>query len=861
MRRISNAPLAADVAIGLQAVRDLVLAGRHSVLTSDVFDTLVWRAAAQPRHLWSAFGRELVAAGHLPGTVTPAEFAIARVRAEARARARTGITDRAAEVTIEQIWEQMPDRWLDRTRDAYVVDELAFEACSLHPHQASIDLLGLARERGMRVVLVSDTYLSAAQLTALLREAGVAECWDDVVVSSEHLRSKSDGLLENAIAAMGVPAGKVLHIGDHPISDVAAAQRCGAAAVQLALPALADAVASAHRPFERYSEDHASDGGRAGALRETINEAGPAALDPSFQFGAVVAGPLVAGFCAWASATAAQLGSSSVHCLLREGGTIAEMMRTIAPDGPSPVELHASRWAVLRASVFTGTEDELFAALARRADLVPEHVAAAFDLDVQTVRSVIGDRAHDHRTRALALAQIAANDELRGQIVATSAALRRNVQRYLEQVLHLDGGPIVLCDVGWSGMIQHGLTRIIHDMGVDREVVGLYCATTVNAEERVSQGATMKWYLPTAGEHGRAERATGTIVRYPELLERILTPPIGTLLSFTDEGRPVCKEGTEHRSPSLEAAQRGLAVAARHLAPRIRADHARWTDDLAFRVTLAESMASVLQNPDPRLAAPLIGWEHDDVAGTAAEGLGAQWFVDLLPFANALDIDKVPPTEVFWLPGMAAATGGALAAQLDAVDRGADPDALCPPSPLGVATVTVFPRNSLRAASMHSDTPRTNQDGWSTITHRCTVPSARSITVEVCPDGGVVEVGLLRVEVDHDGTSTELRIDRAAHDALTVVLGRRLGSFTVGFAAGGHLRIALPATIGDGPCVVRLSIAYRGIGATGADPDLVGPSALRRVPRQAAMTAKRWLRRPARWAADSLRSLRARVRR
>ena len=858
MRHDRPAP---PVLVGHQAVRDAIGSGRYRILTSDVFDTLVWRPAAKPHHLWGELGRVLSAAGDLPVQVTAPEFAMARVRAEARARVLTGVTDRAPEVTIEEIWRQMPTQWLNKDPDAYVTAELAFEARVLRRHDVAIECLALARSVGMRVVLVSDTYLHAGQLTALLAAAGVPSVWDDVVVSSEHRRSKADGLLQAAIERSGVAADQVLHIGDHPVSDVAAAARCGATAVQLALPAPVDAVSHAHRPFDRYSEDHASDGGRGGALRDAFNEVGLAGFDPSFQFGAAVAAPLAAGFCGWASATAASFGSGTVHCLLREGGTIAEVMREVAPQGPRPVTLHASRWAVLRAAVFTGTEDELFAALARRADLVPEHVAAAFDVDVRLVRDVIGAGPHDHRTRALVLRKLAAHTELRGQIIEASTRLRRNAQRYLEHALELDDGPIVLCDVGWSGMIQHGLTDIIHDMGIDREVVGLYCATTVNAEERVSRGATMKWYLPTSGLHGRADRATGTIVRYPELLERILTPPIGTLLSFDDDGRPVCKPDTEHRSVSLEAAQTGLATGVRHLGSCVRADPARWCDDLDFRTTLAESMASVLQSPDARVADPLLGWEHDDVAGSTAEGLGASWIAPLLPFANAFDIDKVPPTEVFWLPGMAALGGGALAAQLDAVERGADSSLLCPVSPLGVATITVFPRRSPRAAAMWSDTPRVNPDGWSTLTYRCTVPTAGAVTLQLCPDGGVVEFGLLRVELQHGDTHEELSIDHVDHDAVNSVLARRLGRSTLGFAPGGHLRVSLPAMAGDAACVVRVSVAYRGIGAEGVDPSLVGPSALRQAPRRAWMVTKEWLRGPARRVSDALRSLRTRMRR
>ncbi|MFM2077830.1 MAG: hypothetical protein RJA49_1720, partial [Actinomycetota bacterium] len=614
-----SAPATPAHPTGYAAARSAIESGGCAAVTSDVFDTLVWRPVAVPAHLWPVLGHHLRDAGLLPGHVNATQFADARIRAESRAREATGVTDRAPEVTLDEIWRQMPLVWTEGAVDRFVEAELAVEGRALRPHAPAVELLRLARSRGRRVVLVSDTYLSAPQLRALLATAGVPDdAYDDVVVSSEHRRSKADGLLDVAVRQLGLTRDHVVHLGDHEVSDIEAAVRAGLAPVHLDLPAALDAVAAAHAPVRRYSADSAADGGRSAAVRETLNLAGEHGLDPSYQFGAAVAGPLMAGFAAWASVTTEELGGAAVHCLLREGGTIAELIRRIRPDGPPPVEVHASRWAVLRAAVFTGSVDELYGALARRADFRAEHVADAFGVPLALVQKVVGDNPHDHRARAGAVERIAANDELREQIIASSARLRGGVERYLERTLRLGtSGPVVLCDIGWSGMIQQGITRIAHGMGIDRDVVGLYSAITTVGRERASQGARMLAYLPSEGAAGRAAAASAVIIRNPEILERIMTPPVGTLLEFTAAGEPVCMEGTEPRTESLALAQQGLLDVATRLAPAISADPATWTADPEFRVALAESVAAVLQSPDRRVAEPLGGWHHDDVAGTA----------------------------------------------------------------------------------------------------------------------------------------------------------------------------------------------------------------------------------------------------
>jgi len=836
------------------------LADGVRMLTSDVFDTLVWRPVAEPRHLWPHLGEHLLRLGALPHDVTPSHFAEVRVRAEARARIPHHVVGRSPETSIEEIWGEMPDGWRGgRTIGELVAEELAVEGSMLRRHEPALALLREARTAGVKVVLVSDTYLSAIQLRSLLAAAGVGpEHYDDVVTSRDHDTAKADGLLRIALDAAGVPARASLHIGDNEVSDGLAALDAGLRFVHLAVPRSLDALHGTADSFALHSADHATDAGRAAMVRETLLRHEGTAVQPAYQFGASVAGPAMAGFATWASVTAERFGASAVHCLLREGGTIAELIRRVRPGGPTPLEVHSSRWGVLRAAVLTGSVDELYAALARRADFRAEHVSEAFGVDLRLVREVVDDGPHDHRMRALALEAISAHAGLREEIVASSARLRAGLEAYLARTLH--GGidstePIVLCDIGWSGMIQEGLTRVIRGMGCDRDVIGLYSALTPAGEERVSRGARMLGYMPSRGGHGRADDASTVIIRNPEILERVMTPAVGTLLAFTPEGEPVCKDSTEERHPSLDIAREGLLDFATVAAATIREHLSTWVDDIDFRIALEESVAAVLRSPDRRLAAELGQWHHDDVAGTASEVLAASWFERLLPFANAHDLAAVPMTDVFWLPGLAAVASEPLAAQLRAVQAGASSELLCPPNRLGVATITAYPQGSLRAAGQWRDTPRTAPEGWSLVTMRCTVPSLRSVVVQPCETGGVVEFGIVGVEwTTSDGTVHTAVVDDLGSPGegvgVQIISGRLLGARTVGFAQGGHLLVTPPSSLGASIGAVRIDVAYRGITLDKAARRVVEPPFIRTAPRRLAQWAKARLRGPVRRILD-----------
>ena len=107
----------------------------------------------------------------------------------------------------------------------------------------------------------------------------------------------------------------------------------------------------------------------------------------------------LAGFAHWASAECERLGVATVHCLLREGAVIADLMSIARPAGPATRLVHASRWALVRATVFDGTGEEIFPVIERRTMFRPEHLAAAFDLDLADVRRVLPHESYRHDQR------------------------------------------------------------------------------------------------------------------------------------------------------------------------------------------------------------------------------------------------------------------------------------------------------------------------------------------------------------------------------------------------------------------------------------------------------------------------------
>lgn len=813
---------------------------RVTLLTTDVFDTLVWRPTARPAHLFVTLGERLAAAGLLPPDVSPAVFAGGRVEAELRARHEALRVHDCAECTLDEIWELMPARWRRSDHDwsEYITVEFELERATLQALPDNASLLAEARRCGTRIALVSDTYFSPGQLRTLVESAGIPLDADDLVATSSAERlNKSDGLLSRIIERAGATPATTLHIGDHLTADVERSLAIGADAVHLDIADDDRAVTSMETPLEEFSEVTGTDGGAAGLTRQLLlRRPRHGDHEAAYEFGVAVGGPMLSGFADWLVERCEHIGVGRVHYLLREGAFLADVVAASRHDAPGTVLLHASRWVNMRASVLSGTPDELFRSIARREMLRPAHVADAFDVPLADVERVIGTTVLDDHARMDAVEAIGADDVLREQIVASSRRLRDRLRRYLEQRIAPDDGRIVVCDIGWGGTIQESLVDLFDDFGWDIEVHGLYLMLSPSGERRVHRGARMHAFLPHDGPH-RAD--ADVIVRTPEIAEQLCTPELGTFRDLDDRAEPVTAPVVDSAAGSRRAARQGvLDYAALRAAecPDVASDVR--LASTAYRGALLAGFAGAVSAPRPALAAELGTWEHDDVSGTGHEPLVDPDSIDLVAHLNAADTDLLDMRDLFWTAGAAAVANPPLAAQLQAVHQGVDPDLLCPRSEIGAGLIALFAPGSTDAVAQSFRTPHRNASGWQLLRLSATSDVLRDIRIDLGEHAGLVELGHVRLRLT--GAAGE-----RCEDEITETTDRRLhwhGSFPL----GSRHAVVVPggSTMIDGSLValhagglVEVDVAFR---AWALDDGAHGlsPSAAYRLRRAAERSAR-----------------------
>lgn len=166
------------------------------LISFDVFDTLLRRPFLEPPHLFDK----------MAALLGNEEFAAARRFAEAKARRKYR---EALDVNLEQIYEFL---------DYNPADEIVIERLHLVPRKDVCGLLKTAREKGKKVIAISDMYLPKSVVSEILAANDIFV--DDLIVSSTDGVAKYDGsAFRLAARRYDIRLRRFLHFGDNKTSD------------------------------------------------------------------------------------------------------------------------------------------------------------------------------------------------------------------------------------------------------------------------------------------------------------------------------------------------------------------------------------------------------------------------------------------------------------------------------------------------------------------------------------------------------------------------------------------------------------------------------------------------------------------
>ena len=502
------------------------------VVSFDIFDTLIVRKVASPRDVFLQLAIPSPFSGWGIDAVSLAQH---RQLAENEARQHGATTRGSGEVTLHEIHTVLAQR-LGRTASdvaAMVRAEQLVEMalCVAHPHL--VRCVARARTDGKQVWFVSDTYHEVSFLRELLQGCGFAMDGVQLVSSADERMSKGEGKLLLAVAERAkVAPGRVLHIGDHPVSDFRIPMQQGFMAV------LHPWAASLH------SDRHATTPGDAIALG--LAQIGSRTVEPAFpywfRFGYAVAGPMLSGFAMWLRERFLRDGVERAYFLLRDGEIIHDVYRALHSDRPGPelALLESSRRAFIMPALSAGNAS-ITAQLMACENPMPAREfltriglrSANFNCSFRAVGlhpdDIITRDDSDFSARMVAL--FGRNDVVQAML-AQSHAERKLLMRYLTAEGVLMPGRVGLVDIGWNGTIQKALVSAALADKRMLDVHGYYLGTLAPIVHDLN-GSAASGFLFDAGVLADNAQA---ILQLRQLLEFICSTERGSLHGFRAEG-------------------------------------------------------------------------------------------------------------------------------------------------------------------------------------------------------------------------------------------------------------------------------------------------------------------------------------
>jgi FMN phosphatase YigB (HAD superfamily) len=507
--------------------------GLIRAVSFDFFDTIVWRLVSKPIDAFCEIGQRLREQQILKDPIQPQDYEVIRKLAEWKARERQQLKDnRCEDISIAEIYENLNAVIKEPAKAIETEHGVECDVCMLNPGMASFirHIHGL----GIKVLIVSDIYFSADHLRGILSanhfDPAIFDC---VLTSCDAGVCKGTGnLFKHALKHLGLQANQVMHIGDNYGADIVGARKARIRGCHY--PQFTNAI-NTILEREKFLLGAQSPVFSINSLRMLAARNFPQDTDEGqfARMGALLLGPVLTRFAAWACDQYVAAGVRKVGAFMREGELFGELLQREADVRGLDLEikpLYVNRKATALASLGKLTADGLIDWLARRSTLpiktILKHLGLPFELAREIPFSV--EEKADTKERILKLAEFLFTPKNAGLIEAKSREEREKVMDYLKP--WLDSGDIIgLCDIGYNASAHTQLKRVLDMAGNRTHLVGCYLVTGEGSAARILESLDVRHYL---GSFGRPAHLYYAFLRSPAIIEQCFTAPIGTTLGY-----------------------------------------------------------------------------------------------------------------------------------------------------------------------------------------------------------------------------------------------------------------------------------------------------------------------------------------
>lgn len=464
------------------------------LLSIDIFDTLLFRLTDTPNKIFDQIADRAIRQGQLDNGISVQEFSLLRTSAEQDARKDNLEKNGHNEVSLEEIYEFLPQFIGDRTQLQSLEVLIECEFCFLN--QEILKLIEDTSNRGLPVVLTSDMYLNKEQLHQILKSIGFdLNLVNEIYVSCEHGGDKSSGVLFRKLQSdfPHISPEKILHIGDKLEADFHSPKTLGIQAHHYSI-----------MPEElKKIYEHERICLTAPSILNSLRSLGVRSTGDSDsienQLGAGILGPVFTEFCEWVLDLCEEENINQVFPLMREAELFHPMLESAANKRSLEIKiesLYVSRESTWLASLKEWGEEELDDLLEKHCISVSEicqtlgiALPKSFDLEYQEI-----DASDLNLKQRKILKEYLLSDSVVESVNQEIALRCRSLIEYLKQMVDFSQKSVTV-DLGFRGTISSHIEKAMAKKHVDSKLTHLLAFGADSIIELKKRGINIRSFL------------------------------------------------------------------------------------------------------------------------------------------------------------------------------------------------------------------------------------------------------------------------------------------------------------------------------------------------------------------------------
>lgn len=454
------------------------------VYSFDIFDTLITRATAEPKGIFTIMQVILMGDGRYFGIPSHLKkhFRDFRVDAELETHVMASASGKE-DVTLDMIYEQMAymNHISQESKRQLMELELAVEFESCVPIYDNIEKLKKLRQEN-EIYLISDMYLTAEHVRRMLTAIDSVFADIPILISGEWEKTKSSGELYRCfLEKYKIRCKQWVHIGDNLTSDYVMAERIGARRCELYQ---GYAFSEFERGLlERYGKEYAVQF-VLGTVKNVIGKADSTAG----KIGISTGGPVLFGYVLWVLQEAEKKGIQTLFFVARDGYLLKKIADIIIDCRKLDIQtryLYGSRyaWRVPAAAMSRSDFDiwvkeycffSTYAELVEQLHLSQEEAESYFPKLLQQKGRILTSEE-----KAFMKEVLLQDDKLFQKIFEVNRRQREEATAYLGQEIESATGKIAFVELNGTGNSQRCMRKLIDNFYSEPVVTFFYVITNM----------------------------------------------------------------------------------------------------------------------------------------------------------------------------------------------------------------------------------------------------------------------------------------------------------------------------------------------------------------------------------------------